>query len=63
VFSAQPSGRIEVIKEGRVTKETEMEIQKPLIPPDDLAEMANLWWTATSKESPRESLCKERSKI
>jgi len=35
---------IEVIKEGRVTKETEMEIQKPLIPPDDLAEMANLWW-------------------
>ena len=35
---------IEVIKEGRVSKETEMEIQKPLIPPDDLAEMANLWW-------------------
>jgi multimeric flavodoxin WrbA/putative sterol carrier protein len=35
---------IEVIKEGRVSNETEMEIQKPLIPPDDLAEMANLWW-------------------
>jgi len=35
---------IEVIKEGRVLKETEMEIQKPLIPPDELAEMANLWW-------------------
>jgi len=41
--AAQRAG-IEVIKEGRVTKETEMEIQKPLIPPDDLAEMANLWW-------------------
>jgi multimeric flavodoxin WrbA/putative sterol carrier protein len=35
---------VEVIKEGRVLKETEMEIQKPLVPPDALAEMANLWW-------------------
>jgi multimeric flavodoxin WrbA/putative sterol carrier protein len=35
---------VEVIKEGRVSKETEMEIQKPLVPPDALAEMANLWW-------------------
>jgi len=35
---------IEVIREGRVLEETEMEIQKPLVPPDMLAEMANLWW-------------------
>jgi multimeric flavodoxin WrbA/putative sterol carrier protein len=35
---------IEVIKEGRISKETELEIQKPLVPPDALAEMANLWW-------------------
>jgi multimeric flavodoxin WrbA/putative sterol carrier protein len=35
---------IEVIREGRVLEETEMEIQKPLVPPDALAEMANLWW-------------------
>jgi multimeric flavodoxin WrbA/putative sterol carrier protein len=35
---------MEVIKEGRVSKETETEIQKPLVPPDALAEMANLWW-------------------
>ena len=35
---------MEVIKEGRVLKETEMEIQRPLVPPDALAEMANLWW-------------------
>ena len=34
----------EVIREGRVLKETEMEIQRPLIPPDEMAEMANLWW-------------------
>jgi multimeric flavodoxin WrbA/putative sterol carrier protein len=35
---------IEVIRDGRVSKETEMEIQKPLVSPDALAEMANLWW-------------------
>jgi len=35
---------MEVIKEGRVLNETEMEIQKPLVPSDALAEMANLWW-------------------
>lgn len=35
---------IEVIRKGRVLEETEMEIQKPLVPPDALADMANLWW-------------------
>ena len=35
---------IQVIREGRVLEETEMEIQKPLVSPDALAEMANLWW-------------------
>jgi multimeric flavodoxin WrbA/putative sterol carrier protein len=35
---------VEVIRDGRVLKETEMEIQKPLIAPDEMAEMANLWW-------------------
>jgi multimeric flavodoxin WrbA/putative sterol carrier protein len=35
---------VEVIKEGRVSNQTEMEIHKPLVPPDVLAEMANLWW-------------------
>jgi putative sterol carrier protein len=35
---------IEVVRDGRVLKETEMEIQKPILAPDELAEMANLWW-------------------
>ena len=35
---------VEVIRDGKVSKETEMQIQKPLITPDELAEMANLWW-------------------
>jgi multimeric flavodoxin WrbA/putative sterol carrier protein len=44
VLQAAYRAGIEVTKEGRVSKETEMEIQKPLVPPDALAEMANLWW-------------------
>jgi multimeric flavodoxin WrbA/putative sterol carrier protein len=35
---------IEVVRDGRVSKETEMEIQKPLIALDEMAQMANLWW-------------------
>jgi len=35
---------VEVIRDGKVSGETEAQIQKPLIPPDALAEMANLWW-------------------
>ena len=35
---------VEVIRDGRISAETEMQIQKPLIPPGELAEMANLWW-------------------
>ncbi|HUL23153.1 MAG TPA: SCP2 sterol-binding domain-containing protein [Thermodesulfobacteriota bacterium] len=35
---------VEVIRDGKVSKETEAKIQKPLVPPDELAEMANLWW-------------------
>jgi multimeric flavodoxin WrbA/putative sterol carrier protein len=35
---------VEVIRDGRVSKETEAHSQKPLIAPDEVAEMANLWW-------------------
>jgi putative sterol carrier protein len=35
---------IEVVRDGRVSKETEARIQEPLISADELAEMANLWW-------------------
>jgi putative sterol carrier protein len=34
----------EVIRHGRVSKETEAEIQKPLMTADEMAGMANLWW-------------------
>ena len=35
---------IEVVRNCRVSKETEPKIQKPLLGPDEMAEMANLWW-------------------
>jgi multimeric flavodoxin WrbA/putative sterol carrier protein len=44
VLQAAYRAGVEVVRDGRVSKETEMEIQKPLIAPDEIAEMANLWW-------------------
>jgi multimeric flavodoxin WrbA/putative sterol carrier protein len=35
---------VEVIRDGKVSREIEAKIQEPLVPPDALAEMANLWW-------------------
>jgi multimeric flavodoxin WrbA/putative sterol carrier protein len=35
---------VEVVRDGRVSKETEAQIQKPIFAADELAEMANLWW-------------------
>jgi len=35
---------VEVVRDGRVSKETEAQIQEPLLPPEEVAEMANLWW-------------------
>jgi multimeric flavodoxin WrbA/putative sterol carrier protein len=35
---------VEVVRDGKVLKETEMQIQKPILAPDEMAEMANLWW-------------------
>jgi multimeric flavodoxin WrbA/putative sterol carrier protein len=35
---------VEVVRDGRVSKETEAEIQNPLLKPDEMAELANLWW-------------------
>jgi len=44
VLQAAYRAGMEVIRDGKVSKETEARIQKPLIAPDEVAEMANLWW-------------------
>ncbi len=35
---------VEMIRDGRVSKEAEAQIQQPLLPAEEVAEMANLWW-------------------
>jgi len=44
VLQAAYRAGAEVVRDGRVSKETEAQIQKPIIAADELAEMANLWW-------------------
>lgn len=44
VLQAAYRAGVETVREGRISKETELEIQKPLIAPNEMAEMANLWW-------------------
>jgi multimeric flavodoxin WrbA/putative sterol carrier protein len=61
VLQASYRAGIEVVRDGRVSKETEAEIQKPLMAPEEMAEMANLWWDSqlqgiaqgTPQEGPR----------
>ncbi|OPX96346.1 MAG: 2-amino-4-deoxychorismate dehydrogenase [Syntrophorhabdus sp. PtaB.Bin006] len=44
VLMAAYQGGVEVVREGRVSKETEAMVQKLFLPADEIAEMANLWW-------------------
>jgi multimeric flavodoxin WrbA/putative sterol carrier protein len=44
VLQAAYRAGMELIKEGRVSEETEREIQRPPVSVEELAEMANLWW-------------------
>ena len=58
VLQAVYQAGVEVMRDGRVSEETEAKIQEPVVSPDELAEMANLWWdsylTGVSKEEPQE---------
>lgn len=44
VLQAAYRAGVEVVRDGKVSEEAEAQIQKPLISPDEVAEMANLWW-------------------
>jgi multimeric flavodoxin WrbA/putative sterol carrier protein len=44
VLEAAFQAGVEVVRDGRVSKETEAQIQKPVVSLEDMAEMANLWW-------------------
>ena len=43
-FHAAYQAGVEVVRDGRVSKETEAEIQKSLLKANEMAELANLWW-------------------
>ena len=44
VLEATHRAGVEVVRDGRVSKETEAQIQKPIMTADELAEITNLWW-------------------
>ena len=44
VLEATHRAGVEVVRDGSVSNETEAQIQKPIVAPDEIAEMANLWW-------------------
>jgi multimeric flavodoxin WrbA/putative sterol carrier protein len=44
ILKAVHRAGIEVVGDGRVSKETEAKIQEAVISADEMAEMANLWW-------------------
>lgn len=49
VLQAARRAGSEVVREGRVSRETEAEIQKPILSAEELAEMANKTWDALLK--------------
>ncbi len=44
VLQAAYQAGVEVVRDGKVSKRTEAQIHKPLMPAEQMAEMANLWW-------------------
>jgi multimeric flavodoxin WrbA/putative sterol carrier protein len=44
ILQAAYRAGVEVVRDGRVSGETEVKIQRPLLSTDEMAEMANLWW-------------------
>ena len=44
ILEAAYRAGIEVVREGKVSPETEAQVQKELVTPDEVAEGANIWW-------------------
>ncbi len=44
ILNAVYRAGVEVVRDGRISKETEAKVQAPVISADEMAEMANLWW-------------------
>ena len=44
ILNAVHRAGVEVVRDGRISKETEAKIQAAIISADEMAELANLWW-------------------
>ena len=53
----------EVVRDGKVTPETEAQVQKPLVSPDEGAEGANIWWDSMLQGISREKASEAGKKV
>lgn len=54
ILDAAYQGGVEVVRGGKVSPETEAQVQKPLVTPDEVAEGANIWWDSMLEGISRE---------
>jgi len=55
IFKAAFQAGVEVVRDGAVSKETEASLQQPVVPVEELADMANIWWDSFQKDTARTS--------
>jgi len=54
ILQAVYQAGIEVVREGRISKETEAQIQKPVVSADEIAETVNAWFDRLLEGSQKE---------
>jgi multimeric flavodoxin WrbA len=54
ILDAARQAGVEVVRDGKVSADTEAQVQKPLLTPDEVAEGANLWWDSMAQGISRE---------
>jgi multimeric flavodoxin WrbA/putative sterol carrier protein len=54
ILDAAYQAGVEVVRDEKVSPETEAQVQKPLLTPDDVAEGANIWWDSMLQGITRE---------
>jgi len=54
ILEAAYRAGIEVVRDGKVSPETEAKVQEPLMTPDEVAEGANIWWDGMLQGISRE---------
>jgi multimeric flavodoxin WrbA/putative sterol carrier protein len=63
ILEAAYRAGVEVVRNGKVSPETEAQVQKPLVNPDEVAEMANIWWDSSLQGISRENASETGKKV